>query len=96
MADCVIQTQGMALALVMNYSERHGLLSLAAKALFLKGRQALSVPAMFMISALCAKSRLLTLEDAVKGMEAALKGKEKILNLNRKGIEGGFYFVTGK
>jgi len=49
---------------------------------------------MVMIGAVCAKSGLLPLEDAVKGMEAALKGKEKFFELNRRGIERGFSFVS--
>jgi len=49
---------------------------------------------MVMIGALCAKSGLLPLEDTVKGMEAALKGKEKFFPLNRKGIERGFDFIN--
>jgi 2-oxoglutarate ferredoxin oxidoreductase subunit gamma len=49
---------------------------------------------MVMIGALCGKTGLLDLEDTVKGMEAALKGKEKLFQLNRKGIERGFAFVT--
>ena len=49
---------------------------------------------MVMIGAVCAKSGLLPLEDTVKGMEAALKGKEKFFDLNRKGIERGFQFIA--
>ena len=49
---------------------------------------------MVMIGAVCAKSGLLPLEDTVKGMEAALKGKEKFFPLNRKGIERGFTFIS--
>lgn len=48
---------------------------------------------MVMIGAVCAKSGLLNLEDTLKGMEAALKGKEKSFDLNRKGIERGFAFI---
>jgi len=49
---------------------------------------------MVMIGALCGKTGLLALEDTVKGMEAALKGKEKFFELNRKGIERGFAFIS--
>ena len=49
---------------------------------------------MVMIGALCAKSGLLSLEDTVAGMQAALKGKEKFFPLNRKGIERGFAFIA--
>ncbi len=49
---------------------------------------------MIMIGAFCAKTALLTLEETFKGMEAALKGKEKFFELNRKGIERGFAFVV--
>lgn len=49
---------------------------------------------MVMIGAVCAKSGLLTLEEAVAGMRAALKGKEKFFDLNQKGIERGFAFIS--
>ena len=49
---------------------------------------------MVMIGALCAKTELLNLQETFKGMEAALEGKEKFLELNRKGIERGFAFVA--
>ncbi|MBW1707569.1 MAG: 2-oxoacid:acceptor oxidoreductase family protein [Deltaproteobacteria bacterium] len=49
---------------------------------------------MVMIGAVCAKAGLLTLEETLKGMQAALKGKEKFFDLNRKGIERGFAFVA--
>jgi 2-oxoglutarate ferredoxin oxidoreductase subunit gamma len=49
---------------------------------------------MVMIGALCGKTGLLNLEDTVQGMEAALKGKEKLFQLNRKGIERGFAFAA--
>lgn len=49
---------------------------------------------MVMIGAVCAKSGLLPLEDTVKGMEAALKGKERFFALNRKGIERGYQFIA--
>jgi 2-oxoglutarate ferredoxin oxidoreductase subunit gamma len=48
---------------------------------------------MVMIGALSAKTGLLNPEEAVKGMEQSLKGKEKFFPLNRKGIERGFAFV---
>ena len=48
---------------------------------------------MVMIGAVCAKSKLLTMEQTFKGMEASLKGKEKFFDLNRKGIERGFTFI---
>ena len=49
---------------------------------------------MVMIGALSAKTKLLTMEETFKGMEASLKGKEKLFPLNRKGIERGFVFVA--
>jgi 2-oxoglutarate ferredoxin oxidoreductase subunit gamma len=49
---------------------------------------------MVMIGAVCAKSGLLSLDETVKGMEKALKGKEKFFPLNRKGIERGFAFIA--
>jgi 2-oxoglutarate ferredoxin oxidoreductase subunit gamma len=49
---------------------------------------------MIMIGAVCAKANLLTLEETFKGMQAALKGKEKFFDLNRKGIERGFAFAA--
>ena len=48
---------------------------------------------MVMVGALCAKSGLLSLQEALAGMEAALKGKEKFFDMNRKGIERGFSFI---
>ncbi|PKN62168.1 MAG: 2-oxoacid:ferredoxin oxidoreductase subunit gamma [Deltaproteobacteria bacterium HGW-Deltaproteobacteria-15] len=48
---------------------------------------------MVMIGALCSKTGVLNIEDTVKGMEAALKGKEKFFSLNQKGIERGFSFI---
>ena len=48
---------------------------------------------MVMMGAFCAKTGLLTPEEAVKGMQIALKGKEKFFELNQKGIERGFSFV---
>lgn len=49
---------------------------------------------MVMIGAFCAKTGLLTMEETFKGMEAALKGKERFFELNRKGIERGFSFIA--
>ena len=49
---------------------------------------------MVMIGAVCAKTGLLTLEETFKGMEAALKGKEKFFEQNHKAIERGFAFVA--
>jgi 2-oxoglutarate ferredoxin oxidoreductase subunit gamma len=49
---------------------------------------------MVMIGALCARTGLLSLEECSQGMQAALKGKEKFFELNRKGIERGFSFVA--
>lgn len=49
---------------------------------------------MVMIGALFAKTNLLTLNEAVEGMQAALEGKEKFFEMNRKGIERGFIYVT--
>ncbi|RJX35185.1 MAG: 2-oxoacid:ferredoxin oxidoreductase subunit gamma [Desulfarculus sp.] len=52
---------------------------------------------MVMIGAVCAKRDLLPLEDVVKGMQAAMKGKDKFFALNTKGIQRGFTFAqTGK
>jgi 2-oxoglutarate ferredoxin oxidoreductase subunit gamma len=48
---------------------------------------------MVMMGAFCAKTKSLSLEEASKGMEASLKGKERFFSLNRKGIERGFAFV---
>jgi len=48
---------------------------------------------MVMIGALCAKTGILNMEETIKGMEAALKGKEKFFSLNEKGIERGFSFI---
>jgi 2-oxoglutarate ferredoxin oxidoreductase subunit gamma len=49
---------------------------------------------MVMIGAFCAKTGLLSMEETFKGMEAALKGKERFFELNRKGIERGFSFIS--
>lgn len=48
---------------------------------------------MVMIGAVCAKSGLLSLEETIAGMKAALKGKERFFDLNQKGIERGFSFI---
>lgn len=49
---------------------------------------------MVMIGAVCAKTGMLSLEETISGMEAALKGKEKFFPLNQKGIETGFDFIN--
>jgi len=49
---------------------------------------------MVMVGALAAKTGLLSLEETVHGMRAALKGKEKMFPLNEKGIVRGFDFIT--
>jgi 2-oxoglutarate ferredoxin oxidoreductase subunit gamma len=49
---------------------------------------------MVMIGAVCAETGLLTLDDTIKGMESALKGKEKFFPQNQKAIERGFDFIT--
>ena len=49
---------------------------------------------MVMIGAVCAAAELLSLDETIKGMQAALKGKEKFFDLNQKGIERGFAFVA--
>ena len=49
---------------------------------------------MVMIGTVCARAGLLTLEETIKGMEAALKGKEKFFELNQKAIERGFAFAA--
>jgi 2-oxoglutarate ferredoxin oxidoreductase subunit gamma len=48
---------------------------------------------MVMIGAVCAKTGLLSLEETVKGMQAAMKGKDKFFAANQKAIERGFAFV---
>lgn len=48
---------------------------------------------MVMIGALCAKTGLLTMEECFQGMEAALKGRDRFFEINRKGIERGFAFI---
>ena len=49
---------------------------------------------MVMIGTVCAKAGLLSLEETIKGMQAALKGKEKFFEANQKAIERGFTFVA--
>jgi 2-oxoglutarate ferredoxin oxidoreductase subunit gamma len=49
---------------------------------------------MVMIGVVCAKAELLTLEETIKGMRAALKGREKLFKINQKGIERGFAFAA--
>jgi len=52
---------------------------------------------MVMIGAVCAKTGMLSLDDTIKGMQAALKGKQKFFAENQKAIERGFAFgVEGK
>ena len=48
---------------------------------------------MVMIGAVCAKSGLLSLQDTIQGMKAALKGKDKFFPSNQQAIERGFSFV---
>jgi len=48
---------------------------------------------MVMVGALAAKTGMLSLEETVHGMHAALKGKEKMFALNEKGILCGFDFI---
>jgi 2-oxoglutarate ferredoxin oxidoreductase subunit gamma len=48
---------------------------------------------MVMVGALSAKTGLLSLEETVHGMRAALKGKEKMFSMNEKGIARGFDFI---
>ena len=48
---------------------------------------------MIMIGAFSAKTGLLSREETINGMHAALKGKERFFDLNRKAIERGFAFV---
>jgi len=46
-------------------------------------------PNMVMVGALVARAGLLSLEETVRGMMAATKGKERFYDLNRKAIERG-------
>ncbi|MBW1682179.1 MAG: 2-oxoacid:acceptor oxidoreductase family protein [Deltaproteobacteria bacterium] len=48
---------------------------------------------MVMIGAVCAKTGMLSLDETVEGMKAALKGKAKFFDQNRKAIERGFTFI---
>jgi 2-oxoglutarate ferredoxin oxidoreductase subunit gamma len=49
---------------------------------------------MIMIGAFSAKTGLLSREETINGMQAAMKGKERFFDLNRKAIERGFAFVN--
>lgn len=49
---------------------------------------------MVMIGSVCAKSRMLSMKETIKGMRAALKGKEKLFELNKNAIERGFSFMA--
>jgi len=49
---------------------------------------------MVMIGTVCAKTGMLSLEETIKGMQGALKGKEKFFGQNQKAIERGFAFGT--
>ncbi|MGD9073574.1 MAG: 2-oxoacid:acceptor oxidoreductase family protein [Desulfobacteraceae bacterium] len=49
---------------------------------------------MVMIGVVCAKAELLTLEETITGMRAALKGREKLFKINEQGIERGFTFAA--
>ncbi|MBW1735132.1 MAG: 2-oxoacid:acceptor oxidoreductase family protein [Deltaproteobacteria bacterium] len=49
---------------------------------------------MVMIGTVCARAGLLSLDETIRGMEAALKGKEKFFPLNQKAIERGFAFAA--
>ena len=49
---------------------------------------------MVMIGAVCAKTGLLSLEETIKGMQAAMKGKDKFFEANQKAIERGFAFAA--
>jgi 2-oxoglutarate ferredoxin oxidoreductase subunit gamma len=49
---------------------------------------------MVMIGVVCAKAGLLTAEETITGMRAALKGREKLFKINEKGIERGFAFAA--
>jgi 2-oxoglutarate ferredoxin oxidoreductase subunit gamma len=48
---------------------------------------------MVMIGALVAHTGLLSVEEAVQGMAAATKGKEKFFDMNRSAIERGASFI---
>jgi 2-oxoglutarate ferredoxin oxidoreductase subunit gamma len=49
---------------------------------------------MIMIGAVCGKTNLLTLEETIEGMQAALKGRKKFFALNEKAIARGFTFAS--
>jgi 2-oxoglutarate ferredoxin oxidoreductase subunit gamma len=49
---------------------------------------------MVMIGAVCAKAGLLSLDETIKGMQGALKGREKFFEENQRAIERGFAFVA--
>jgi len=49
---------------------------------------------MVMLGALCARTGLLSLEETVFGMRAALKDKEKFFPINQQAIERGFDFAA--
>ncbi len=49
---------------------------------------------MVMIGAVCAKTGLLSLDETISGMKAALKGKEKFFEINEKGIRRGFQYIS--
>lgn len=49
---------------------------------------------MIMIGAVCARTKLLSQEETIKGMQASLKGKEKFFEMNQKAIERGFDFIV--
>jgi len=51
---------------------------------------------MVMIGAVCAKTGMLSFEETCKGMQAAMKGKDKFFELNQKAIERGFNFAAQK
>ena len=48
---------------------------------------------MIMIGAIMAKTGLLSLEETRLGMEAALKGKEKLFKANMTAIERGAQYI---
>ncbi len=49
---------------------------------------------MVMMGAVSAKTELLTLEETIKGMQAALKGRESFFETNQEAIERGFAFIA--
>lgn len=48
---------------------------------------------MVMIGTVCAKTGILSLKETIKGMQAAMKGKDKFFEANEKAIERGFAFA---